>query len=146
MPVPAPQNGGMTVAATEALIGRYYAAFNAGDTAGMLACLADDVCHDLNQSDTQHGKAAFAAFCEGLHRCFTERRDDTVIMVSADGRRAAAEYISRGTYRTTAPGLPPATGQTYALPVGTFFAVEGGLIVRVSTHYNRRRWLEQIGP
>ena len=39
-------------AATEALIRRYYAAFNVGDTAGMLACLADDVRHDLNQGDT----------------------------------------------------------------------------------------------
>ena len=144
-PDPTPQNGAMT-AATEALIRRYYAAFNAGDTARTLACLADDVRLDLNQGATQHGKAAFAAFCENLHRGFTERRDDTVVMVAADGRRAAAEFTVRGTYKATVEGLPPATGQTYVLPVGTFFAIEGGLIVRVTTHYNRRRWLEQIGP
>jgi len=131
-------------AAAKALIRRYYAAFNAGDTAGVLACLADDVRLDLNQSDTRHGKPAFAAFCDGLHRCFTERRDDLVIMVSADGRRAAAEFTARGVYKATAEGLPPAAGQTYIVPVGTFFAVEDGLIVRMTPHYNRRDWLAQI--
>ena len=32
-----------------ALLARYYAAFNAGDWAGMLDCLSDDVAHDVNQ-------------------------------------------------------------------------------------------------
>ena len=38
----------MSQAKTEALIHRYYGAFNAGDTQGMLACLAEDVRHDVN--------------------------------------------------------------------------------------------------
>ena len=33
---------------TEAIIQRYYKAFNAGDAQAMLACLAEDVRHDVN--------------------------------------------------------------------------------------------------
>lgn len=60
-------------AAAKALIRRYYAAFNTGDTAGVLACLADDAQLDLNQGDTRHGKPAFVAFYDGLDRCLTKR-------------------------------------------------------------------------
>ncbi|MBW0005142.1 MAG: isopropylmalate/homocitrate/citramalate synthase, partial [Hyphomicrobiales bacterium] len=37
----------MAQATAEALIRRYYDAFNVGDTQTMLACLADDVRHDV---------------------------------------------------------------------------------------------------
>jgi len=135
----------MTAAATEALIRRYYAAFNAGDAAGMLACLAEDVRHDVNQGATRRGKAAFAAFSAHMARCYRERLEDVVVMVAPDGRRAAAEFTVRGTYIATDEGLPPAAGQSYLLPAGTFFAVEDGLIARVTTCYNLVDWLAQIG-
>ena len=38
------------------LIARYYAAFNAGDWEGMLACLTEDVAHDINQGGREVGK------------------------------------------------------------------------------------------
>jgi ketosteroid isomerase-like protein len=44
---------------TEAIIQRYYKAFNAGDASGMLACLADDVRHDVNQGGARVGKKLF---------------------------------------------------------------------------------------
>lgn len=135
----------MTAAATEALVRRYYAAFNAGDTAGMLACLADDVRHDVNQGGTRHGKAAFAEFCAHMARCYRERLEDIVVMVTPDGRRAAAEFTVHGAYIATDDGLPPATGQRYALPAGAFLAVENGAITRVTTCYNLRHWLELVG-
>jgi steroid delta-isomerase-like uncharacterized protein len=67
-------------------------------------------------------------------------------MATADGSRAAAEFEVLGTYIETDEGLPPASGQTYHLPAGTFFEVENGLITRVTTYYNLAAWLRQIAP
>ena len=134
----------MNRTATLALIERYYAAFNAGDGAGMLACLSDDVVHDINQGERQSGKAAFAAFLAHMDRCYRERLADIVIMASEDGTRAAAEFVVHGEYLATDEGLPPATGQTYVLPAGTFFAVTNGRIERVSVYYNLADWTAQV--
>ena len=67
-------------------------AFNAGDTAGMLACLADDVAHHVNEGKVRSGKAAFAEFCDHMSRCYRENLTDMVIFTSPDGTRAAAEF------------------------------------------------------
>ena len=75
---------------------------------------------------------------------YQERLERIAIMVNDDGSRAAAEFMVHGTYKNTDEGLPPAKGQTYALPAGTFFAVEGGLVTRVTTYYNLTDWLLQV--
>lgn len=134
----------MTNATTEALIKRYYDAFNRGDTEGMLACLADDVAHDVNQGVRRPGKEAFRVFCTHMSRCYEERLENIVIMTSPDGTRASAEFNVRGTYLETDEGLPAAKGQTYRLPAGTFFAVKDGRISRVTTYYNLTEWLMQV--
>lgn len=134
----------MAAADTIALIRRYYDAFNAGDSVGMLACLAEDVVHDVNQGGRRTGKAAFAEFCRHMERCYKERLEGIVIMATPDGSRAAAEFNVVGTYLATDQGLPPAKGQTYRLPAGTFFAVRDGLIARVTTYYNLTDWLTQV--
>jgi ketosteroid isomerase-like protein len=110
---------------TVALIERYYAAFNAGDSEAMLACLAEDVVHDVNQGARRTGKAAFRAFSAHMERCYAEQLESIAIM-------------------ETDEGLPPAGGQTYRLPAGAFFEVGDGLIVRVTTYYNLAAWLRQI--
>jgi len=130
--------------ATAELIARYYAAFNAGDTEGMLACLTDDVRHDVNQGGVRRGKAAFAEFCGHMARCYRERLTGIVIMTEPTGARAAAEFTVEGAYIATDKGLPEAKGQTYRLPAGTFFAVEGGKIGRVTTYYNLNDWVAQV--
>ncbi|MEO0821432.1 MAG: ketosteroid isomerase-related protein [Pseudomonadota bacterium] len=134
----------MTGTATEALIARYYAAFNAGDTEGMLACLAEDVRHDVNEGAARHGRAAFAEFCAHMARCYRERLEDMVILTGAQGARAAAEFTVHGTYLATDDGLPEASGQTYTLPAGAFFAVRDGAITRVTTYYNLKDWMRQV--
>lgn len=134
----------MTQAATEALIRRYYDAFNKGDTAEMLDCLAEDVTHDANQGARRIGKAAFADFCRHMSETYEERLTDIAVMTSADGMRAAAEFNVHGTYLKTDEGLPPATGQKYQLPAGTFFVVRDGKIARVTTYYNLTDWLLQV--
>ena len=126
------------------LVIRYYAAFNAGDWAGMLALLTDDVLHDINQGGREEGRDAFAAFLGRMDRNYGEQLRDIVVMASEDGSRAAAEFVVHGTYRNTDEGLPAATGQPYVLPAGAFFDIRDGKIARVSNYYNLQDWLTQI--
>jgi steroid delta-isomerase-like uncharacterized protein len=130
---------------TQDIISAYLAAFNREDWAGMLALLADDVVHDINQGGAEHGKAAFAAFLDRMARCYREELSDIVIMVGADGTRAAAEFQVLGEYLAQDAGLPPARGQRYALPAGAFFALKDGRISRVTMYYNLQEWLRQVG-
>lgn len=130
--------------ATEALIRGYYDAFNAKDWDGMLACLADDVRHDVNEGDARGGKDQFRAFLAHMDTCYDETLTDIAVMVSTDGTRAAAEFIVNGTYKTTDGNLPPARGQTYRLPAGAFFEVTNGFIRRVTTYYNLKEWIRQV--
>ena len=132
------------MSAGAALIARYYAAFNAADWEGMLACLSEDVAHDINQSGRQTGKVAFRTFLAHMDRCYRERLDDIVIMASGD--RAAAEFTVHGEYLSTDQGLPPATGQRYTLPAGAFFEIADGLISRVTVYYNLPDWTRQVAP
>lgn len=129
--------------ATE-LVQAYYAAFNAGDMPAFLALLGEDVVHDINQGERQQGKAAFASFMDKMNRCYKERLSDIVIMQSADGSRAAAEFVVHGQYLADDEGLPPAKGQTYVLPAGAFFHIHCGKIARVTNYYNLNDWVEQV--
>jgi steroid delta-isomerase-like uncharacterized protein len=129
---------------TAALIHRYYDAFNAKDWEAMLACLTDDVRHDVNEGGARHGKAKFHEFLAHMARCYDERLTDIVVMVDASGTRAAAEFVVNGTYLATDTGLPPARGQTYRLPAGAFFDVREGRIARVTTYYNLQAWIRQV--
>ena len=135
----------MSRADTLALLSRYYEAFNAGNGEGMLACLTDDVAHDINQGDRQSGKDAFRSFLAHMDRCYKERLTDSVLMADEDGSRGSAEFIVHGEYLATDEGLPEAAGQTYELPAGTFFEVRDGLISRVSVYYNLTDWIRQVG-
>jgi len=128
----------------QATVQRYFEAFNAGNTDAMLACLSDDVAHHVNEGNIRQGKAAFAEFCAHMSRCYKENLTDMVIMASADGTRAAAEYVVNGTYLHTDAGLPQAHGQTYRLPAGSFFSLENGQITRVVTYYNLSDWVAQV--
>ena len=126
------------------LIARYYAAFNAGDGAGMLACVTEDVEHRVNEGAVRHGRVLFAEFCGHMGVSYREELRDIVIFATPDGGRAAAEFTVHGTYLQTDPGLPEAKGQTYVLPAGAFFDIRGGLIARVTTFYNLNDWIAQV--
>ncbi|ALC11893.1 ketosteroid isomerase-related protein [Sphingopyxis sp. 113P3] len=130
--------------ATREIVAAYYTAFNAGDTDAMLALVADDLRHDVNQGAPRRGKALFAEFNAHMTRCYREELTDMVIL--AEGNRAAAEFVVNGTYLATDEGLPEATGQTYRLPAGAFLAInDAGLIERITTYYNLADWLRQVG-
>jgi steroid delta-isomerase-like uncharacterized protein len=126
------------------VIGAYYDAFNRGDREAMLALLTDDVAHDVNQGGRETGKDAFRRFLAHMDRCYREELSDIVVMTGPNGARAAAEFVVSGTYLATDGGLPPARGQTYRLPAGTFFALRDGRIARVTTYYNLKDWVAQV--
>ncbi len=129
---------------SETLIRRYYAAFNAGDWAGMLDCLTEDVAHDINQGRREHGIEAFRAFLARMECSYRERIEDLVVMATPDGHRAAAEFTVHGTYLNADSGLPRADGQSYVLPVGAFFTIRDGKISRITNYYNLENWLAQV--
>jgi steroid delta-isomerase-like uncharacterized protein len=131
------------------LVLAYYAAFNRGDWDGMLALLDADVVHDLNQGPREHGRDAFAAFLQRMHRSYREQLREIVVMATADGTRVSAEYVVHGEYLAADAGLPAAHGQRYVLPGGAFFDVafgEGGAgrITRVTNYYNLEDWIAQV--
>ena len=126
------------------VIEAYFKAFNDGDVDGMLECLSEDVAHHVNEGQVRTGKAAFAAFCEHMNRCYKEHLDNMVIFEAEGGTRGAAEFVVNGTYLETDKGLPEAKGQTYKLPAGSFFSLENNKITRVVTYYNLADWVRQV--
>ncbi len=126
------------------VVKRYFDAFNAGDIAGMLDCLTEDVAHHVNEGDVRHGKAAFESFCAHMNRCYRENLTDILVFDAPDQGRAAAEYVVHGTYLATDDGLPDARGQNYLLTAGSFFDVTEGRISRVTTRYNLSDWIAQV--
>jgi steroid delta-isomerase-like uncharacterized protein len=126
------------------IIEAYYRAFNAGDFAGMLALLAPEVAHDVNQGGREIGKPAFEVFLARMKDAYREQLREITIFADASGRRFSAEFIVDGVYSKADPGFPAAHGQKYSLPAASFFEVERELITRVTTYYNLADWLEQV--
>jgi steroid delta-isomerase-like uncharacterized protein len=129
---------------SRAIITRYFDAFNAGDCDTMLALVSDDVQHFVNQGEMRQGRAKFAEFCSHMGVSYRETLRDMVVFVSADGTRAAAEFVVHGEYLQTDPGLPEAHGQRYILPAGSFFTLADGRITRITTYYNLQDWIAQV--
>lgn len=129
---------------TRATIEAYYAAFNAGDAQGMLACVTDDIEHRVNEGAIRFGKEKFAEFCSHMGVSYREELKDMVIFVNEDASRGAAEFVVHGEYLQTDPGLPEAKGQGYILPAGAFFDLKDGKIARVTTFYNLNDWIAQV--
>lgn len=135
----------MSRADTEELLGRYFEAQNQGDVEGMLACVSDAVIHDVNQGGERRiGKHRLHAYLARMAHHYAETLSDVVVMLNEDGSRAAVEYNVSGKYVHTEDGMPPASGQTYQLPAGTFFAVQSGQITRITQYYNLTDWITQV--
>lgn len=126
------------------LIEAYYSAFNDQNPAAMLALLADDVVHEPSQGQRRCGKPLFESFLQHMNRCYEEQVIDPIIMATADGSCASAEFELKGKYLQTDEGLPSAHGQDYTLRVGAFFEISNGQITRVSNHYNLLDWIAQV--
>ncbi len=128
----------------KSVLTRYFSAFNAGDKAGMLAELSDDIAHHVNEGQVRRGKVLFSEFCDHMSRCYHETLTEIVVFANEDGTRASAEFVVNGKYLVTDSGLPEAHGQTYVLPAGSFMSLENGKITRVTTYYNLADWIRQV--
>jgi steroid delta-isomerase-like uncharacterized protein len=126
------------------IIESYYDAFNRSDMDTFASLLTDDVIHDINQGTREVGKQLFTAFMDRMNDHYREQLVDIVVMYSADGKRAAAEFVVRGTYLKTDSALPEANGQTYTLPAGAFFELRDGKVARVTNYYNLQYWIHQV--
>lgn len=129
---------------SESVIKAYYDAFNRQDVEGMLACLTDDVAHDVNEGKREIGKDAFKKFLERMNVHYKETLEDIIIMLSKDQRNAAAEFYVNGTYLKTDPGLPEAREQTYKIKAGAFLELKENKISRVTMYYNLKHWINLV--
>jgi steroid delta-isomerase-like uncharacterized protein len=125
------------------LVKRYYDAFNAKDFATMLACLDENVEHELNQGESQAGLAKFRNFMDHMNECYDEHLDELVLFGGGEGR-VAAEFFVRGQYLSTDGALPPAHGQKYRIRAGAFLEVKNDKICRVTTYYNLPEWIAAV--
>ena len=127
---------------TEVLMRAYFDAFNRHDLEAMLATLADDVIHDINEGGREVGIEAFRKFKSHMDTCYREQIRDMVFMTS--GNHGTTEFIVDGSYLGTDEGLPTATGQKYSIPAAAIFEVANGKITRVTSYYNLCGWLAAI--
>lgn len=126
----------------ESLIAAYFDAFNRHDLEGMLVTLHPDVQHDINESGSEVGKAAFEKFKAQMDTCYKEQITDLVIF--SNGNRGAVEFTCSGEYLKTDGNLPEAKGQTYSIPAAAFFEEKDGLLCRVTSYYNLKNWIVAV--
>lgn len=127
-----------------ATIQAYFDAFNRGDVAALETLLDEQVEHHVNQGPVRPGIEKFREFNVHMSERYKEDISELVIFSNEDGTRAAAEFLVTGTYLKTDEGLPPAKGQRYELPAGSFFTLKNGRITRVTTYYNLQDWIRQV--
>ena len=113
------------------LITRFLDALNAADIEAVLACLHEDIVQEVGD-ERQFGRDAFRFHLGARARRFDEQIGDIVVMASADGTRAAAEFTRRG--RLKMAGATGDAGDHYSVAAGMFFAIEDGVIVRITPH------------
>lgn len=123
---------------------KYFNAFNEGRTKDMLALLHPEVQHDRNQSKTVVGLEAFIKFMAHMDACYKEELKNMTYFVAESGNKVAVEFDVHGTYLKTDGDLPPARGQKYVVPAGTFLETKDGKIKRVTTYYNLPQWIEAV--
>lgn len=126
------------------LITEYYQAFNSEDDTKLFSLLHPEVIHDINQGKRTIGIEKFKSFMAHMRQCYRETCSHIHILTDETLGRGSAEFIVQGSYLKSDGKLPPAHGQNYELPVGTFFTCDKGLITRITCYYNLAEWLEII--
>lgn len=134
----------MSAPQIEEIITRFIDAWNAGDITEMLGALQEDVALDFQGRERIIGRDAFREYHAENARHFDGQFSDVVVMTNGDGRHAAAEVTSRGTYRETSADLPEASGQSFSVPAGLFFEIDDGAISRVTFYVSHRGLEEQL--
>lgn len=120
----------MSRAVTILLIERFFAAVNAREFDAVEDCMHEDMVFEFSPGKRDFGKQAFRQFIAELTTGSGEQIGDIAVMTSEDGTRAAAEFTRRGRVPNAADVGQP--GERYSHPDGLFFAVEDGLIIRIT--------------
>ncbi len=125
------------------MIADYFAAFNAGDVPGMLACLSDDVAHHVNEGQVRRGKEPFAAFCDHMSSCYRRRRSTDMVLFEARGTARARRLNMWSTAPTSKrmTGCPRRGVRPTACPRARSSMSSDGKITRVTTYYNLADWI-----
>lgn len=126
------------------LIKKYYNHFNHQKFDQMMACLDQNVIHELNEGEAQEGIEIFKAFMKVMDEHYSEQVKNLCVFKGEEEGRYAAEFYIDGVYKKTQAGLPKANGQKYYIRVGAFFEVKDGKITRVTNHYNLKNWIEAV--
>jgi steroid delta-isomerase-like uncharacterized protein len=127
------------------LVKTYFEALNKKDMNLFFSIMDSNVEHDIDDGSVEHGIGKFKVFMQKGADSFNEKLDNIVIMVSDDGKYAAARWIDHGVYYKDYAGLDVrASNQKYTLPGGHFFEVRDGKISCVATYYNATDFMKQI--
>jgi steroid delta-isomerase-like uncharacterized protein len=126
------------------LIKKYYDAFNRQDYATMLACVSDDVVHEVNEGDVQKGIGLFKDFLGVMDTHYSEQVKNLAVFSSETPGRFAAEFNIDGRYIKSQKGLPEANNQPYFIRVGAFLEVQGSKIARITNYYNLQNWIKAV--
>ncbi len=130
---------------TVKLIETYFDALNKKDMGLYFSIMDKTVIHDINQGTSEQGTEKYKKFMKKVGDSFDEKLSDLIIMVSDDGKYAAARWIDHGIYIKDFPGMDiPAKNQKYALAGGHFFEIRNGKLSRVTTYYNAADFMDQV--
>jgi len=126
------------------IIENYYQSFNQGNLDKMLELVAEKIVHEVNESQTQNGKALFKEFLNIMDEHYQEQVKNLVVFSSSTPDRFSAEFNIDGIYKKTQEGLPEAKNQKYFIRVGAFFEIQSGLITRITNYYNLKNWIQAV--
>lgn len=127
------------------LVKTYYTALDDKDMNQFFSLMDPNVVHEINQSAPEKGVDKFKDFMKRTSSSFNEKFDNIVILVSDDGKHAAAEWVDHGTYFKDYLGMDVgAHNQKYALTGAHFFEIRDGKIARVTSYYNMTNFAAQI--
>jgi len=128
------------------IVKKYYEAFNRKDINAILTLCKDDVINDPNQGDSQAGKEKLKTFLETAWAHFEETVHDLELMTNTDQSKIATEYLVKGKYYNSKPGLFPAKNQHYDIICTAIFTIQDGKIARITRYYNTKKWLDMVNP
>ncbi|VVT27031.1 nuclear transport factor 2 family protein [Rhizobium sp. EC-SD404] len=120
------------------IITSFLDALESSDGDALVGFLDEDAVHDDGHGERIVGGSAIRDALIERVSALNERHTDRLVLVSQAGDRVAVETTLRGTYERSLDGWPEAGGQSFSVPAGLFFEVEGAKIVRFSRYLDQR--------
>lgn len=122
---------------------RYFAAWNAHDSDGIVATFAPGGTYADPTTPPLAG-AAVGAYASDLFGAFPDLAFEEVGTTVGQGGTVAAQWVMRGTQTGPFGGAPP-TGRTVVLPGADFLTVASDRIQTLQGYFDQRALLAQLG-